>query len=262
MQPDRTFQHAGRLKGEVAIVTGAGQGIGRAIAIRLNREGATVAILDKNPETGEATAAKLRELGGRAKFAKCDVTDRESVREVVKIVEAEFGPVSTLVNNAGIGVRGRFLDLSQDSWESVLSVNLTGSFTVSQEVCRGMVCTGRGSIVNVGSAAAQMAHSEQAAYSVSKAGIEALTRVMAFELAPVGIRVNAVAPGTIATEFLSGMLTDQARREREQRIPMGRLGTPEEVADVVAFLISDDARYMTGSIVPIDGGLVFAGIRA
>lgn len=261
MQPATILRQAGRLEGEIAIVTGAGQGIGYAVAARLSNEGATVAILDRNEEAGEGAAAKLRQLGGQAMFAPCDVADRESVRRAIAMVEAEYGPVSALVNNAGIGMRGRFLELTDATWAAILQVNLTGTFTVSQEVCRGMARAGRGSIVNVGSAAAQMAHSEQTAYSVSKAGIEALTRVMAFELAPAGIRVNAVAPGTIATEFLAGMLTNEARLEREQRIPMGRLGTPEEVADVIAFLLSEDARYVTGSVVPIDGGLLFAGIR-
>ena len=252
---------AGRLTGEAAIVTGGGQGIGQAIARRLSEDGAAVAILDLNVETGQATAAALSTAGGRAIFVQCDVRRRPDVRAAVDRVAQSFGGVTILVNNAGIGRRAPFLELSDETWNAVLEVNLTGAFIVAQEVCRHMARAGRGSVVNLGSAAAHMAHSEQAVYSVSKAGLEALTRVMAFELAPAGVRVNAVSPGTIATEFLSGMLTPAARAAREQRIPFGQLGTPEEVADVIAFLVSNDARYVTGSSIPIDGGLLFAGIR-
>jgi NAD(P)-dependent dehydrogenase (short-subunit alcohol dehydrogenase family) len=251
----------GRLKDEIAIVTGAGQGIGKVVAERLTAEGAAVAVLDNNEQTGEAAEAELSQRGGQAMFARCDVADRVSVRRAVREVVKAYGRVSVLVNNAGIGLKAPFLELSDEAWRKVIDTNLTGTFMVSQEVCREMVRLGRGSVVNVGSIAGRMAHSDQVAYAVSKSGIEGLTRMMAFELAPLGIRVNAVAPGTIATEFLAGMLTEEARHERERRIPMGRLGTPEEVAGVIAFLVSEEARYMTGSIVSIDGGLLFAGVR-
>jgi NAD(P)-dependent dehydrogenase (short-subunit alcohol dehydrogenase family) len=252
---------AGRLTGETAIVTGGGQGIGKAVARRLSADGAAVAILDLNAETGQAVAAELSAAGGRAIFVQCDVRKRQEVRAAVDRVAQTFDGMTILVNNAGIGRRAPFLELSDETWNAVLEVNLTGAFIVAQEVCRQMVRAGRGSVVNLGSAAAHMAHSEQAVYSVSKAGLEALTRVMAFELAPAGIRVNAVSPGTIATEFLAGMLTAEARSAREQRIPAGRLGTPEEVADVIAFLVSSDSRYVMGGTIAIDGGLLFAGIR-
>lgn len=261
-QANNMRDRARRLADEVAIVTGGAQGIGRAIAQRLTHDGARVAIFDINQTAGEQTAAAFRGAGQRAIFLPCDVTSREEVHRAVQRTGSELGAPTILVNNAGIGVRGAFLDLSEESWNHVLSVNLTGAFIVGQEVCREMVRAGRGSVVNMASAAAHMAHSEQAGYASSKAALEALTRVMAFELAPCGIRVNAVAPGTIATDFLAGMLSQQARAERERRIPLGRLGTAEEVADVVAFLLSDDARYVTGCSMPIDGGLLFAGIRS
>lgn len=253
----------GRLTSKTAIVTGAGQGIGKAIAVRLFAEGASVAILDVNAESGQATARALNaKAGGRALFVPCDVTLRNDVKRAVGAVLDAMGRIDILVNNAGIGRSAPFLELTDEAWTAVLGVNLTGSFMIAQEVCRHMAKAGGGSVVNMGSAAAHMAHSGQSVYGVSKAGLEALTRAMAFELAPAGIRVNAISPGTIETEFLRGMLTAAARTERERRIPAGRLGTPEEVASVVAFLASDDARYVNGAIVPIDGGLIFAGIRA
>ena len=250
-----------RLNGEVAVVTGGGGGLGRAIARRLAQDGAAVAIVDINAESAQAVASDLRKDDRQALSYQCDVTQRSQVRAALATVVAKWGKISILVNNAGIGQRASFLEISDDMWQQVLGVNLTAAFIVAQETAREMVRNDGGSIINVASAAARMAHSEQAAYSVSKAGVEALTRVMAFELAPSGIRVNAIAPGTIATEFLSGMLTEEARAERVRRIPMGRLGTPEDVAGVVSFLASRDSGYMTGCVLPIDGGLIFAGIR-
>jgi NAD(P)-dependent dehydrogenase (short-subunit alcohol dehydrogenase family) len=251
-----------RLSDEVAVVTGGGGGLGRAIAGRLASDGAAVAVLDIDADAGQATASEITSRGGRGLSIPCDVTQRDQVRAAMAAVVRSWGKISVLVNNAGIGMHASFLEMSDSTWGAVLAVNLTGAFIVAQEAAREMVREGYGSIINMGSAAAQMAHSEQAAYATSKAGMEALTRVMAFELAPSGVRVNAVAPGTIATEFLSRMLSDGARAERVRRIPMGRLGRPEEVASVVSFLASRDSAYITGSVLPIDGGIVFAGIRA
>jgi 3-oxoacyl-[acyl-carrier protein] reductase len=222
-----------RFAGEVAIVTGGAQGIGLAIADRLSKEGAQVAIFDSNTAAGERAAETLRTDGRGAHFAPCDVTDRKLVCQAVQSTISELGAPTILVNNAGIGLRAPFLDLTDESWNRVLAVNLTGAFIVAQEVCRHMMKGKRGSIVNVASAAAHMAHSEQAAYAASKAGLEALTRVMAFELAPHGIRVNAVSPGTIATDFLRAMLSPEARSAREQRIPIGRLGLDDAAWAVV-----------------------------
>jgi NAD(P)-dependent dehydrogenase (short-subunit alcohol dehydrogenase family) len=251
-----------RLAGKIAIVTGGGGGLGEAIAARLVLDGAAVAILELDRARGEKVAARLSESGHRAIFIPCDVTLRDEVRRAVETVSATLGPITILINNAGIGMRAPFLELADDTWNKVIAVNLTGAFIVAQEVCRHIVSNGGGSVVNMASTAAQIANSEQVVYSVSKAGLEALTRVMAFELAPHGVRVNAVAPGTIATDFLSGMLTDYAKAERIKRIPVGRFGTPDEVARVVTFLASEDAAYVTACSLPIDGGLLPAGIRA
>lgn len=252
---------APRLRGQTAVITGAGRGIGEAIAVRLAAEGAAIAILERDPVRGKRVESKLAASGARSLFRQCDVRRREQVRDAIESVTGEFGDITILVNNAGVGSAAPFLDLTDETWNTVLDVNMTGAFIVAQEVCRRMAKNRRGSVVNLASAAARMAHSQQAAYAVSKAGLEALTRAMAFELAPLGIRVNAAAPGTIETEFLSGMLTDEAKAERVRRIPAGRLGHPDEVASVVAFLVSDDARYVTGCSLPIDGGLLFAGVR-
>jgi 3-oxoacyl-[acyl-carrier protein] reductase len=251
----------GRLGKEVAIVTGGGGGIGSAIARRLAADGAAVVIFDKDKRAAETIAGELSQAGRRAEFVHCDVTRREEVRAAVAGVMEAHGGVGILVNNAGIGRRAPFLELSDEAWNDVLAVNVTGAFVVAQEVCRVMARAGRGSVVNMGSVAAHIAHSEQAAYATSKAALEALTRVMAFELAPLGVRVNAILPGTVAAGIIKGMLHGEARVERERRIPFGRLAEPEEIADVVAFLVSEDARYMTGSLVVVDGGLLFAGIR-
>lgn len=249
------------LSGEIAVVTGGGGGLGRAIAQRLTLDGAAVAILDVDAAAGQRVASELRGEGRQTLSIECDVRQRTQIRAAVEAVAGAWGKISILVNVAGIGTRAPFLELTDDAWQEVLAVNLTGTFMASQETARHMMRTGGGSIINMGSAAAHMAHSEQAVYATSKAGLEALTRAMAFELAPLGIRVNAIAPGTIETEFLTEMLTAEARAERVRRIPMGRLGTPEDVASVVAFLASRDSGYVTGSVLPIDGGLLFAGIR-
>jgi NAD(P)-dependent dehydrogenase (short-subunit alcohol dehydrogenase family) len=250
-----------RLAGDVAVVTGGAQGIGRAIAIRLASEGAAVAVLDRNEAGAQDTAATLVATGRRAIGLACDVTQRQQVHAAVKAVVSHFGRLSILVNNAGIVRRASFLEVSDETWAEVLGVNLTGAFIVAQEVAREMIGLRLGRIVNMASVAASIAHSNQTAYSVSKAGVEALTRIMAFELAPFGITVNAIAPGTIATDFALGTLPEEGRNSRLQRIPIERFGEVSEVAAVAAFLASPDASYLTGSVVTVDGGLVVGGVR-
>ncbi|HUZ03589.1 MAG TPA: SDR family NAD(P)-dependent oxidoreductase [Thermomicrobiaceae bacterium] len=252
-----------RLVGDVAIVTGGSQGIGRVVADRLAAEGAAVAILARTEGTVRAAADELAAAGAEALGVPCDVTDRAQVRAAVERVIERFGRLSILVNHAGVFRHAPFADVSDEMWNELLHVNLTGMFIVAQEVAREMIRLGAGGrIVNMSSAAAHMAHSDQMVYGVTKAGIEAMTRAMAFDLAPYGIVVNAVAPGTIQTSFSVGNLSREAVDERVRRIPLGRLGDPAEVAAVIAMLASPDASYVTGVVIPIDGGLITAGVRA
>jgi NAD(P)-dependent dehydrogenase (short-subunit alcohol dehydrogenase family) len=251
-----------RLAGEIAVVTGGSHGIGRAIARRLSSEGASVAILARNEANARAAADELVASGGRAIAISCDVTKREQVQSAIDAVTAHFGSLTVLVNDAGIFRPASFVDMTDRLWAEILDVNLTGMFIVGQVSARQMIKQGVGRIVNMSSSAAHIAHSDQTAYAVTKAGIEAMTRAMAFELAPFGIIVNAVAPGTIETSFSTGVLSKDAIAARTRRIPVGRLGQVEEVAAVVAFLASADASYMTGATISIDGGLVIAGVRS
>jgi 3-oxoacyl-[acyl-carrier protein] reductase len=259
MQP--TFDLSRRLADQVAMVTGGAQGIGYAIATRLAAEGASVAILDVNGSGARDAAASLAAEGHDAIGLAGNVTQRDQVQSAIEIVVRRFGRLSILINNAGIVRRCHFLELGDAVWNEVLGVNLTGAFIVAQEAARVMAKQGFGRIVNMASVAADIAHGNQTAYSVSKSGIAAMTRNMAFDLAPFGIAVNALAPGTIATEFAIGVLTDDAKERRLQRIPLGRFGETADVAAAAAFLASSDAAYLTGSIVTVDGGLTMGGVR-
>jgi NAD(P)-dependent dehydrogenase (short-subunit alcohol dehydrogenase family) len=239
------------LRGRVCIVTGGSQGIGAACARRFAREGAMPVIADIDAAQGQALAG---ELNGR--FVRCDVGDKAQVDALAATVMREHGRIDVLVNNAGIFKAADFLDVSEADFDVVLRVNLKGSFLVGQAVAREMAKAGRGAIVNMSSVNGVLAIPTIASYNVSKGGINQLTRVMALALADKGIRVNAVAPGTIATELAARavLTSDEARARIMSRTPMKRLGEPSEVADVVAWLASDAASYVTGEIVVVDGG--------
>lgn len=234
----------------VAIVTGGAGLIGSAVAAQLAGAGAHVAVLDLEPD---ASAGWMS--------LRCDVTKRPAVREAVGLIAKELGPPTVLVNSAGILRSMPFLTLTETIWDEVLRVNVTGTLIASQEVA-GLMTQGSGSIINLSSVAAVIANDGQAAYAASKAAVLALTRAAAVELAPRGITVNAVAPGPVEPTAGTGALSQAARQERLRRIPANRFCTPEEVAAAVAYLASSAARYITGSVVWMDGGLTVTGIRA
>jgi NAD(P)-dependent dehydrogenase (short-subunit alcohol dehydrogenase family) len=245
------------LEDQVAIVTGAAQGIGAACAERLSQDGAAVALWDVDDPRGQALADKLVGQGRRAIYLHCDVSKKAEVEAALAATLQAWGRVDALVNNAGIFKAAEFLEITEADWDAVIAINLTGAFLVGQAVARAMVAAGRGgAIVNMSSVNGVMAIPTIASYNVSKGGVNQLTRVMALSLADHGIRVNAVAPGTIATELARGaVLTSAGAKERiMSRTPMKRLGEPSEIADVCAYLISSAASYVTGEIVYVDGG--------
>lgn len=249
-----------KLRDKVAIITGGSRGIGLACAQRFIAEGAKVVIADIEEDAGEAAVKDIVENGGEAIFVDCDVSERLDVRNLIAATMDAFGAIDILVNNAGIIIAADFLDLTEEDFDKVLKVNLKGSFLVGQAVARQMVkqieAGGKpGAIINLSSVNAIFAIPNQVPYSVSKGGVNQLTKVMSQALAPLGIRVNAIGPGSIMTDMLATITTDdEARRKVLSRTPMGRIGEPSEIASVAAFLASDDASYITGQTIYPDGG--------
>ncbi len=244
------------LHDKVCIITGAASGSGQACARLFAEQGAHVALVDIQAASGQALASALRAQGQSADFWACDVGDSQAVQALVQAVLARYGRIDVLVSNAGIFRASAFLESSEQDFDEVLRVNLKGAFLIGQAVARAMKASGGGAIVHMSSVNGVMAIPEIASYNVSKGGLNQLTRAMALALADDGIRVNAVAPGTIATDLArQAVLTSEAARQKIlSRTPMKRLGEPEEVAQAVAFLASDAASYITGEILTIDGG--------
>jgi glucose 1-dehydrogenase len=240
------------LKGKTALVTGGASGIGYACAEIFARKGAKVWIADANADAGSKAARKLK-----AEFVACDVGDAMQARALIDAVARGAKRLDILVNNAGIAPSKPFLDMTEDDWDRVIRVNLKGAFLVGQAAARLMVAKKtQGAIVNMSSVNAVLAIPGLAAYNVSKGGLNQLTRVMALELAPHGIRVNAIGPGTIATELARKAVlgSPEAKTKIMSRTPMGRLGEPAEIAETALFLASKRSSYMTGQIVYVDGG--------
>jgi len=241
-----------RLTNKTAIVTGATRGIGLAIAQRLVAEGARVMLADVLPEGAQAAEA----LGDGARFFQADVGIKPEVDALVAASVDAFGHIDILVNNAGIVHAADFLDVTEEDFDRVLRTNLKSMFLCGQAVAKRMVARGSGCIINMSSVNAELAIPNQVPYVVSKGGINQLTKVMALNLAPYGIRVNGIGPGTILTELAKKAVlgSPEARHTILSRTPLGRCGEPEEVASIAAFLASDDASYMTGQTLYVDGG--------
>lgn len=244
-----------RLDGKVCVITGAAQGIGAACAHRFAKEGAKVVVSDIQVDKGEAVVADIRDAGGDAVFMACDVSSKASCDDLMGSAVDAFDAVDILIANAAILVAKDFLDLTEEDWTNTLNVNLSGYFYVGQSAARQMVKQGRGSIINMSSINAVVAIPSVLPYTVCKGGVLQLTKSMALAMAPHGIRVNAVGPGTIATEMGKSMMADETARKRVlSRTPLGRPGEPDEIASVCVFLASDDASYITGETIYCDGG--------
>ncbi len=245
---------------KIAIITGGAKGIGLACAERLANDGAKVVIADVNESEGETSCEAIRAAGGQATFIHCDVGKKLDVRNMVTAVIDMHGQIDILINNAGIIAGGDFLEISEKDFDQVIKVNLKGAFLVGQAVARQMVVQCEkggepGSIINMSSVNAVLAIPTQVPYTISKGGVNQLTKVMALSLAPHGIRVNAIGPGSIMTDILKAVANDKEANDRiMSRTPLGRIGEPEEIAAIAAFLASKNASYITGQTIYADGG--------
>jgi glucose 1-dehydrogenase len=242
-----------KLRGRVALVSGGGRGIGQAIALAFAREGARVAVADVDGATATATA---RRIGGRRALAlQMDVADSMSVDAGFAALDRRWGRIDIAVANAAIEPIVPFLELEEDTWDRILDVNLKGTFLVAQRAARRMARRRRGVIITLSSVNAEVARPESAAYAASKGGVRQLTKAMAIGLAPLGIRVNAIGPGTVVTGLTRHLLRNRAWRDAvNSRTPMQRVADPKEIAEVAVFLASEASSYMTGSTVYVDGG--------
>ena len=252
----------GKLAGKTAVVTGAGSGIGRAAAVLFAREGAAVAVVDLNAEAAKDTAGEIAASGGTALPVVANVADRLQVTSAFEQIRNEYRHVDVLYNNAGVNSAGSVIDATEDDWDRSFAVNAKGTFLCSQAAAPGMVAAGGGSIINQGSVAALAGIANFASYCAAKGAVVALTRSMSVDLAPRGVRVNVICPGTVYTPLMEPMLRARGGGDMAAglaltvaKYPIGRLGTPEEIAAVALFLASDDSSFMTGSVVTADGGM-------
>ena len=243
------------LENKVALVTGAGRGIGRAIAIALAKEGAEVVVnYNGSEERAKEVKQTIEENGGKASIYKCNVSDFEACEAMIKDSVKEHGRLDILVNNAGITKDGLIMKMKEEDFDSVLNVNLKGTFNTIRHSARQMLRQKSGKIINISSVSGILGNAGQANYAASKAGVIGLTKTMARELGSRGITVNAIAPGFVDTE-MTGVLSEEIRENACRQIILGRFGKPEDIANVAVFLASDKADYITGQVISVDGGM-------
>ena len=243
------------LENKVALVTGAGRGIGRAIAIALAKEGAEVVVnYNGSEERAKEVKQTIEENGGKASVYKCNVSDFEACEAMIKDIVKEHGRLDILVNNAGITKDGLIMKMKEEDFDSVLNVNLKGTFNTIRHSARQMLRQKSGKIINISSVSGILGNAGQANYAASKAGVIGLTKTMARELGSRGITVNAIAPGFVDTE-MTGVLSEEIRENACRQIILGRFGKPEDIANAAVFLASDKADYITGQVISVDGGM-------
>lgn len=248
------------LEGKTAIITGGAAGIGKAIALRLAADGAAIAIIDVAAEKAQETVEELKAAGATAMAVACDITDYAQTKEAVAAIASAMGSIDILVNNAGIDKQQLFIETDEALWDRMIAINYKGFLVATHVVIPYMVEQKSGNIVNLGSDAGRIGNAREVVYSGTKAAVMASTKALAQELARFGVRVNAVSPGPIQqTDLLGGLFEGEIGDKIAKLVPLRRLGTPQDVADVVAFFVSDDSRYLTGQILSIDGGLTMIG---
>lgn len=244
------------LEGKIALVTGATRGIGKAIAIELIKEGATVILnYSKDDLSAEETLKEIEALGGYAKLYKGNISNYEVCKNMMDFVITTFGKIDILINNAAVSFRGLFMDFSDRNINDIFGINVLGAMYLSKEAIPHMLSKCSGNIINISSIWGEAGASCEVLYSSTKGAINLFTKSLAKELAPMGIRVNAIAPGVIDTEMNSFLSTEE-RKELEEEIPFGRFGSPEEIAKMIIFLCSDKCKYLTGQIIKIDGAMI------